>query len=1842
MTDRNTPSATTVVKPAPAGNWKRRGIRILAVVGAAVILLRLSLLFLLPAVLQHALGYYGLKGNWQRLSLSVLGGDLSIWDLKVSPQAGGPPVIESEYCHGNVSVLRLFIGRLYLRRVEADGANIYITRDSSGNGPLLHALLAKPAAQSGTTVAGKWSLSAPLRIRAFRLEHMKLHLIDKSVRPAVDTRLDMNIRVSELGLKGKPTRFGLSFWSGTMLDTLRVGGTFTNTASTLSAHAHVFMIGLHLKPVAGYLRPLGLVPTAGSLSLHATAECQLHVLPTPHAALTASCGITDLLLSAQGQPALGIAKLALAAELKGKLLNISNVTLDGCHFYARRTRSGTFQFAGLNLSRALSAPPRARTPVAVKVAVKAVAANSVLKAAANVVAKSKQASGHYAFGIQAVHLHDLELTWLDHALVPTNRITLKLNSLVATNSGGLPGQPSFHLRLKGNGSVPGVASAFTLSGSSLPFAHPALLNARFAATGITAGALQPYLRAAGLASELTDGSLHLRVQANVGRSADGTLFAGFSLHNLVFADAGKTLLNFPGMELSALRVNPVTGRFEVGKVLVDGPDFSITREKSGDLSLLGVRLLGRSKPSARLAKAEAGPHGPAGTPVLPRIQVDSFLWHHIRIHFQDDAPGIARGFSIAHAGLSVKNFLLDMAHVSAHPRTGIIHAWVAAPGLLQSAELSGTLLPGKNRLGFVLSAVARQLNLTPLTPYLVPRGILPLMTNGTLSAGIKGRLEKTADSYRGEFQATNVRLLNGSRTLASLAALDMSGVRVSPHGLAIAKCGVIKPWIHIARTKQGRLEALGLRFVPASGGVVNSPVPAGAVPPPAGAARFFLLQKFSLKKAGLLWTDADVCRPVTLRISATATASHVLLGSATGRHWSHFAIQASIPGVLGNMSVRSRFAALTRGGNTRAALTVALRHISAAPLEPYIPRNMYSTMQNGSLQLAANLFMHSNPKGGMAGRFVLQSLDLSNAIHDPVRHGPAGMVVRHLLQISPAILTLARFDPAAHRIAINLATVTVHSLRIARRTNGDWSLLGLGLAAHPLRPAGPAPVITVPTGAFRFPTVPVLPLVTLQKLRLRADSIRIENFPTAGSVRQMPTTRNPSAGPALHLTNVLLANTQPLRCLGKAPALNPAIALRLTGRAAGLAHAFAIGVHLRPFANLPSLHTTLRIAGIKGSGISRFVPAFGDMFNPAALTDGQLAADASARIQMDRTSPISFNFSQPFSVDAKIRNVAFRRRAGGKIWAGVKLIQADKINISPTDHSVSVPLVNILTPQAFVSRQGKRITILGLSMAVPQAGPIRRKSSGPSAARLRVPQGHSAYAGRSRPMQSIPVSAGQPGAGPMHLTVGRVVVSGCTMAYADKLLHIHVPLTGLEMEVRNIGSDSPQHPVPMGFSLLVYSKPVAIGGNSTGPANPTGSGKGNQVTLAAPTAKVQATGARKPASATGPRAVVAAGNAAAIPPSIPAVPVRRRKLFAQVSANGQIYVNPKIHGWIQTSINGLELAAFAHAAANAGVTLGGGVFDGSTDTRIASPRKMDTHVKLVFTDLKLSEPATGPLHNVLRLPTPLDVAVAAIEAPDGSITLSFGVPIRNSHISMSAVEGGVIGSMAKAIAIGIASSPLKLVGGLFGGASAKPAPYPPLFVRYSPAATGLTAQGDAAIRRVIHLLQNHDSLQVVVRQQLSTADIAVARQRANPSVTQAMELIHALRRRQSRLLLQRVALVGRLQGNAAIRLRWAAIRRNRSQLLRLDQRLTHTRLAIDFLASVLEPGAQRESGRRTRGVAVLIGQRREALVKTLLLASGVNHIHRRVHIVFPQFKPVKSAAGGATILTLVRVSGGRN
>ena len=72
---------------------------------------------------------------------------------------------------------------------------------------------------------------------------------------------------------------------------------------------------------------------------------------------------------------------------------------------------------------------------------------------------------------------------------------------------------------------------------------------------------------------------------------------------------------------------------------------------------------------------------------------------------------------------------------------------------------------------------------------------------------------------------------------------------------------------------------------------------------------------------------------------------------------------------------------------------------------------------------------------------------------------------------------------------------------------------------------------------------------------------------------------------------------------------------------------------------------------------------------------------------------------------------------------------------------------------------------------------------------------------------------------------------------------------------------------------------------------------------------------------------------------------------------------------------------------------------------------------------------------------------------------------------------------------------------------------------------------------------------------------------------------------------------------------------------------------IDKIYELLRPGAERRRDARTRAACLAIAQRRIDAVQTLLLATGVDEIARRIDARRPRFVPVEGSGGGQVTLT---------
>ena len=1834
MSDAIPPSSPAPISPGrknpPArkpGKWRRRLAWSLAIVVGVLLLIRVSLIFILPAVIEHVAGFYGLTTRYEQIKLDVLGGDVGIWGLELLPKAGGKPVITAEYCHGNISVGELLLGRLYIRRVEADGARVELSRNAAGHGPLLDAIMKGVNANSSTQAASSQptSLSSPLRVQAFRLEHMRLHIHDQSITPTVNATLTLSVRVSDLGLRGQPTRFSLDFWSSELLDMLRLDGSFHADGSSLAAKADIFMRGLHLQPLAGYLRPLGVVPHGSGLSLQAQSRLDMHIRdggPKVNPGFTAHFVLQNLRLTSGDISAFRLNQFAADAVLTTGLADITHVRLVGLKMRARRLGGGAFQFAGLNFLPAHSHKPAAALPVKPKPEL--IAAKTPVKAAAGTL------NGGYKWAVDTLAMRDCKLAFDDATVTPAAHIAIQLNTLSALSRGGLPGQPGEELVLSGNAMAPGLAHTINISGSMLPFAPKKTLDVHVAADGITATALKPYLSRAGLQSELTDAALNLELKASLAIDADGSMTTSLQLDHLNYTNGPQTLLALSNVDVTSMHANARTGRFEVGSIKIVGPSLAVNREKSGLFSVLGMRLVKPVIPlaaNAAVVPAQGKPanmHAVASSAadvVLPRLQVDNFSWTGVHVQFNDQKVSPVTHFSISDAGLIVHQFVLDMANPGAKPITGTIQAWLNAPGLTSGCKLKGVLTRSRGKLAAAVRVSGSQINLQPLKPYLLPLGIMPRLQAGSFHANLQAAVADARGTISASLHADNVQLLDGTTRLAGLTDFNAADIVSSSNGFAVGDVTINQPWLRLKRRRSGALECCGIALVPAAAAAATG-ASAPKIPPAQTAGNNFVtnVAHLALHNATLHWIDHDVRKPVDISVAADVSLQHFVLGRPTAPLAS-LAASVAIPQVARQISLSGQVSP----GSQDTILNLHLQGsgLLGGPLAIYLPPGFHSDLHDGKVQGDIHLRIRPAAAGG---RQITASLSNGALYTSAAAAKPA-------IAIPLAAVHVTRLDLPAHVVALGDVDVHLSRLVVARGLNGSLAVAGLQIT----KPAATAVANKAPSPAAKpFSMLPtVYPLISVQSVRLGADDIKLIDNSSGPNARTW------------RLHSVLLTNPTPIVCLGPNAARLGDINLNLTGAVLDVAKKIEISAQVQPFASLPRAAAQINVAGIQGNGLARLLPGLSKIMHVGKLTDGTFGVHAAAQLQMDRRTPIEFNFQRPFVAAITLKNMAFRAKPDGPVDAGLTEVRADKIFVDLQRRSIHIPLVNILAPAGRLTLGKHGLHVLGMVLPFKAPAPAAAMAApkpvgGLHATAHTAAAAEPAVAGSTQQKSSATAAAALP-----DIIIARTVVSGLHFDFVDTTCQppLTIPLRGLELQIMGLGTEPMFKPLPVRFNMLAYAgkvpmpsaqvaavsqppKDVASQGR-VHPGLPAAAVKGQASPTSMPAAKPHTPA---PATTAAPATAQAAALSAA-----PAV--KSRTLFSQLAVNGQIWLYPSLHGWVKESLNGVELRAFYALAKQYGVTLAGGVFDGTTDIRFEKSSDIQTHNKLVFTDLKLAEPSKGLLAQIFHLPAPLNVVLAAIEAPDGSITLPISVPIHNGQIAMGDVEGSAIGAVAQAIAVGFASSPFKLAGGvagLFGMGKAKPVNAPPVMLSFAPGSANLSSADYQLLAKLAKHLDAHDSQQVVVRQQLSLGDLDVMAVRANPTPLECRQLISSLRRRQTVMLQNRARLIGEISGQLAIRLSESSIAEATGQLQSLDKRLADNQNAIRYLADMLEPGAARQASRRTRGAAIKLAQARLAAIKAFLLSAGFSKAAARVHIIFPQYKPTSSQTGGQAILTLVR------
>ena len=1773
--------------PKKRRRWRRLIVVVCIVIIAVSLAMRVIIIFAFPSVLKKVAASYDLNATYDRMELYLLGSDVGLYHLKLTPKAGGDALVDLEYCRADVSALDLLRGKLLARRVEADGATMRIEREADGSIPALQKLLAGGATTKPTEPFQLTSLDSPLQLDALRLNHIRTQWRDRSVTPPVETELEMTMRISDLGSADRPTRFLLDMTSPPLLDSLRVEGKGTARGQAMDATLTVIARGIHPKPATGYLAPLGFRPIADDINVLCTATVKTHATGGPAAATTSTninapakattqpadiageVTIENIVVRTDGREAAGVDRVAVKVDrFNGNALQLASVLVDGVRATAERTAAGNMRVAGLEMVPASAATVTTRpsaAPASPPTAV-ATAAPSMRIALADFTVRNVRAS------------------FSDASVAPPANLSFLVNSLSARNIIADPSRPDAAVTIAGDFAAPGIARTIRLSGTALPFAPVRTLNAKLVAQGVRPEAIRAYLDAAGVESTMKDATATCDISASVAQTPSGGMRGDVVAQNIRLSD-GTELFAFDAAKLSGFSVNPNDGGIRIDAIDLSGPRLGLTRDADGSVQTLGFRTKApTTKPASNVTVAAATP-APTTAPAaaapspLPQLEIGRLTWKGVALDLNDRAITPSTAMKITDAGIELANVRIGGADAGNAARPGRIKAWFAAPGVMKQLTVDGTVVPSAHGATADLSISGNGLNGELLAPYLKAAGVEPTLRNGSLSLRTRANVSSAPGGpIRAALALEKVRYLEGGQELLGVDRLAVDGVELRNDGVTVATVQVDQPRAHVARDADGSLHLAGVRIAPpatqpasADSSIAAAPVPTTKAAPTTSPSSAYVatLRKLRVNGATLAWTDRAVQPSVDAVAHSDVELDEVVLGGAA--HPAKLKITTKIDQTLDNLAVAGAVAPDPK--TPQAHLEIAASGVRAGALAPYLPPGVRGALIDGRFKTTIDAAAAPHPQGGRSARLAVSGLDYRE--HD---------AQQALIHFDDAKVIVSRADVPGGVVAIEEVSLSGLETELRKDKDQSMKVLGLAIGAAPLsspspqaqpqlagdkQPADMKPVAAAAASPTTGPTdankliareqLGQLPLVTLDKLDIQLKHIAYIDE------------SQPDATP-LALADVRLRNPKRIEVLGRDSTSRPPIELELIGRIEPVVNRFTVGIESAPFAAPATLQVKFAADGIRGNGITDVLPALRDKIDGSALTDGRFAANVEAQAKIERHGPTKLDLSKPFEATFSLRDVAFREKPDGPVVLGLEEIHAEPIRVDPRSGSVAIRTLEINKPTARAVRDKDGIHALGLLL---REQPAATQPAADSPATQPTPPPSEAVMASSSQSPTTAPAVVKPTA---EYRIDKLVVSGIDVAVEDRSVSppLVAPLNSLEVEVRDLSNMALYEDRPIRFNLTA------------------GAGK------------------------------------------VPLKEGVERELFSEVAAAGTMSLYPTPHGWARSSVSGLELRGLRGPAAEKKVNIEGGVFDSNVDVRIASDGTLDTRSRFAFSDLRMNEPSDGFVRRVLKLPGPLDAVIIVLQDPSGAITVPLNVKVENGTVSGGQIAGAAVTALGSIITTAMASAPLKAAGGvtelvgldqaipLLGKKHKQAGPQRAGTVAFAPGVTDPIQRSDldALVRR----MQKDRTLQVTLRHEIGDGDVVLAAARANPPQDQCFAMAAQLRQRKAELLASRPAVA------AAARAQLLAQPQSAEDpllaLRNLDRQIGAAEEGLDRLYELLRPGADRQADRRTRAACLQLAEQRLAMLNQMLASSGIPDANQRVHVIKPTSAAVTEADAG--------------
>ena len=1784
-TPREAAPKSATQEPPMSGKKPRRRRRWLwrSLLVAAVLLIgaRIALPYALPTILNSALADLELRAEYEDLSLSLLGASFELSRLELRDARSGHEDelhLQLDSALVDVDMSALLLGKLRVHRVHVEGLDVYLHREASGDFTLAHVFdqegdtttadssESEPAAPPSTEEEAL-DLRLPIEIRDLQLARLRIHVRDDACEPTVRTWIGSNVQLRDLGREGRETRLSVLMHGDKLLDRLSIEGTVRNSEREFQADLRVNMAGLHLRPVRQWLGAVGIDPRVddldAGLSIRLAAKVQEE--DPRHADLDVS--ISGLQLRADAKEAAAIDSItAHARNVRHGALEVEGCELVGLRGDAVRETDGVLRIAGLRLTGAPSTEPG--TTVAS--------------------ATSSDASSATRFLLERVELRDSALRLRDETVTPAAELGVIIESLRIEDVGTAKAKGMTPGRILLAAQLPGVAKSLKLEGEVAPFADTPAAELRLSLQQLDFSGLEQHLASAGLKRDGAATDLGLRISLNTELSSTGESSFNAELSELELSRKEEALLALRLARLSGLTAGPEGLR--IASTELSGLRLPLRRDAEGEMHFAGLRTAPaklRPQTSKRPREARPAQGVAARAPDLPALELASLRLSDSAIRFLDDAVAPSFESGLEELTLEVTGLRIGGAPAAADEAPAKLAMSFAIPGSLARASLTGSLgrPEGKRGLKADLALALDGLQASGLEPYLRPAGIESRLEGGSLKAKLQSEIDLGEEGLAVSAALRELSLTGSeARPWLGIQELSLAGLRTGAGQLTIDAARLQGARLHVTRDEARGLQLLGLRMLPRSG--TQAPEAAD----PSRAATAAPATQSSATRLGLTSLRVDDCAivfedrapgapraPVELHAAVEADA----LAFGPGAEPSQIRVRLSAPGNLETAELSGSATLDPKRLATSFALTVA--GLEAGPLTSYLPEGVELQLTDGNARLDLEAKLRQRDEGGLDLQTRISNLEL--------KEGDSP-----LLRLGSATVHIPEFDPAGKRIRIQELSVLGVETEVTALPEQRLALLGLQLSRVPAPVEQEAAPVAAPQAPVAKPGAGGRsageasndpPKVDIEKFRIELAKLKLLDRSQG---------REP---PGVEASFALFAPEKLTLAAPDEEELAP-LHLRFEGAVDPLVHRLQSDLRLQLRGANPRLTAHIELRGIDGSQLTERMPSLEQAIDASKLTDGRISAELEVDFAIPRRHTLDFDLGRGFGLEATLADIAIRETSDGPVSAGIARAYVDVKRILP-GRLIHVTRVEVEDIRGHASIKPEGIETLGVLVKASEAPDTSAGDStaDPKTAQPGAQQTETAKTEAPQPSPTVPGT---------ELRIDSVSVHGLEFAFEDHTTEpvTRLPLTGLELELRQLSSRAMTHTRPMSFSLSV------LGGDVELPK----SQKASSLVMG-----ILGSAANM---------VTGGGNE---------VELEKRPFLEEIALNGRLVFYPDTRGFVRGSISRLELLALRGMAKSSGVEIGSGLLDAGLRLEFKGNEGITAGARFSFEDLQVDEPPGGPISSYLKLPAPLNTVIFALKDQRDRIEIPLDVTVADGSLGAGQITREFIRVFGSLVTDAVASAPLRVTSAvtgalgldsLFGGSDA-PVEEQKVSISFSPASAGLSESERQKLAPILELLEGDEEIGVVLVHSFGKQDYERAMRLANPSKDETMALIQRLRQRRQELTRQRQkkAAVAKAQLQVATREEALEIV---SELQAIDRRLGRTELALDDALGLLAPGSDRRAPRRALALAREIGEKRLEVLSEYLVGVLGKAAMARVELRAARTGKAQHEKGGAVLV----------